>query len=93
MDNIRRKDKRVPINTTISKTSFDSIQKLAIDCDTTNARAIDIIVSEWYEYKEVESARVNRNKIYLDTLSRKVELTDKLVNKLLLKLKAEAMKD
>ena len=87
------KQKRIPINTTISRTSFDTIQRLAIDCDTTNARAIDIIVSEWYEYKEVESARVNRNKIYLDTLSRKVELTDKLVNKLLLKLKAEAMKD
>ena len=87
------KQKRIPINTTISKTSLDTIQRLAIDCDTTNARAIDIIVSEWYEYKEVESARVNRNKIYLDTLSRKVELTDKLVNKLLLKLKAEAMKD
>ena len=87
------KQKRIPINTTISRTSFDAIQRLAIDCDTTNARAIDIIVSEWYEYKELESARVNRNKIYLDTLSRKVELTDKLVNKLLLKLKAEAMKD
>ena len=87
------KQKRIPINTTISKTSLDTIQRLAIDCDTTNARAIDIIVFEWYEYKEVESARVNRNKIYLDTLSRKVELTDKLVNKLLLKLKAAAMKD
>ena len=93
MDNIRKKDKRVPINTTISKTSFDTIQRLAIYCDTTNARAIDIIVSEWLEYKELESARANSSKIYLDTLSRKVELTDKLVNKLLLKLKVAAMRD
>ena len=84
---------RVPIHTTVGEPTLEAIQRFAIDCDTTNARAIDIIVSEWYEYKEVESARVNRNKIYLDTLSRKVELTDKLVNKLLLKLKREAMKD
>ena len=84
---------RVPIHTTVGEPTLEAIQRFAIDCDTTNARAIDIIVSEWYEYKEVESARVNRNKIYLDTLSRKVELTDKLVNRLLLKLKAAAMKD
>ena len=87
------KRNREPISTTISKTTLDTIQRFAIDCDTTNSRAIDIIVSEWLEYKEIESARVNSGKIYLDTLARKVELADKLVNKLLLKLKAEAMKD
>ena len=87
------KDYRVPISTTVSRETVEAIQRFAIDCDTTNSRAIDVIVSEWLEYKELESARVNSSKIYLDTLARKVELADKLVNKLLLKLKVEAMKD
>ena len=84
---------RVPIHTTVGEPTLEAIQRFAIDCDTTNSRAIDVIVSEWLEYKELESARVNSSKIYLDTLARKVELADKLVNKLLLKLKVEAMKD
>ena len=85
------RNNRTPIHTTVGQTTLDTIQRFAIDCDTTNSRAIDVIVSQWLEYKEIENARVNSSKIYLDTLARKVELTDKLVNKLLLKLKAAAM--
>ncbi|MCC0177033.1 hypothetical protein I4641_08595 [Waterburya agarophytonicola K14] len=75
----------------LSASAYQVVASLSLEAGVTQGQALEFIVQDWQNYREVEEEERNANPSPLDVLVGKIDEVDSLVDEVIRKLKVASL--